>query len=353
MIERILNSLTDSNGLKSLGIIKELSTMSRFSVILLAAALFHFPARASSWADGLFDDLNKDFGSVPRGPVLQHQFVIKNSTQQTVSLGAIRVSCGCTGTQLNQSVLNPGEQTTLIARMDTSRFRGSKTVTIYVKFLRPETQEVRLWVKANSREDVAVTPESLEFGTVKSGETRTAKAILHFFGGQGLEISDPKTSSGYLEATLKEIKGTDQERIYELTAVVRPDLPAGRWYADVWVETNIPQMPKLRVPLNVEVEAELVVSPGEATLGEWKEGQDTERKIIIRSGKPFKIVRFENESEILRARASSEDAKSVHVVTLSVKGTKAGELQTLLKVHTDLPENGIVTVPVKGKVLAK
>ncbi len=327
--------------------------MSRLCLVLLAGLVFVYPASASSWADGLFDELNKDFGAVPRGPVLQHQFVIKNTTQQIVSLGAVRVSCGCTSTQLNQSVLNPGEQTTLVARMDTSRFRGSKTVTIYVKFLRPESQEVRLWVKANAREDVAITPETLEIGTIRAGEARTAKAVLHFFGGQGLEISEPKTSSGYLDASVKEIKTAELERVYEITVTVRPDLPAGRWYADVWVETNLSQMPKLRLPLNVEVEAELVVSPGEASLGEWKEGQDAERRIIIRSGKPFKIVRFENESEILKARASSDESKSVHVVTLLAKGVKAGDLDMQLKVHTDLPENGIVTVPVKGKVLAR
>lgn len=237
--------------------------------------------------------------------------------------------------------------------MDTSRFRGSKTVTIYVKFLRPENQEVRLWVKANAREDVAITPETFEIGTIRAGETRSVKAVLHFFGGQGLELSEPKTSSGYLNASIKQIKSSDLEKVYEISVMVRSDLPAGRWYADVWVETNLSQMPKIRIPLNVEVETELVVSPGEASLGEWKEGQDTERRIIIRSGKPFKIVRFENESEILKARASSDESKSVHVVTLSAKGVKPGDLDMNLKVHTDLPENGIVTVPVKGKVLAR
>ncbi|MCY2947969.1 MAG: DUF1573 domain-containing protein [Planctomycetota bacterium] len=327
--------------------------MHRLCLAILAGLALACPASASSWADGLFDDLNKDFGSVPRGPVLQHNFVIKNTTAQTVTFGAVRVSCGCTSTQLMKTVLKPGEQTTLNTRMDTSRFRGSKTVTIYVQISRPESQEVRLWVKANAREDVAITPESIDLGTIRSGETRTAKAQIHFYGGQGLELSEPQASSGYLEPSIKQLPGSEQEKIYEVSVVVRPDLPAGRWYADIWVETNLSQMPKLRIPLNVEVESELVVSPGEASMGEWKEGQDVERKIIIRSGKPFKIVRFENESDTLHARASSPDAKSVHVVTVSAKGTKPGDVDTMLKVHTDLPENGVVTVPVRGKVVSR
>jgi hypothetical protein len=40
-------------------------------------------------------------------------------------------------------------------------------------------------------------------------------------------------------------------------------------------------------------------------------------------------------------------------VTVSAKGVKPGEVDTMLKVHTDLPENGIVTVPVRGKVVSR
>lgn len=341
------------NTAESRGFCRGVNFMARICLAFLAGLAIVLPASGSSWADGLFEELNKDFGAVPRGPVLQHRFVIRNNTRQTISLGGVRVSCGCTTTHLGQSVLNPGEQTTLVARMDTSRFRGSKTVTIFVRFIRPESQEVRLWVKANAREDVAVTPETLEIGTVKAGEARTAKAILHFFGGQELELKGPTTSSGHLEASLRMIKTTELEKVYELTATVRPDLPAGSWYADIWVETNLPQIPRIRLPLNVEVEAELVVTPGEASLGEWKEGHDAERRVIFRSGKPFRIVRFENESELLKARASSDEAKTVHVVTICAKGAKAGELATHLKVHTDLPVNGTVMVPVRGKVVAR
>ena len=38
--------------------------------------------------------------------------------------------------------------------MDTTRFLGVKSVTIYVQFDQPNYQEVRLWVRANGRDDV-------------------------------------------------------------------------------------------------------------------------------------------------------------------------------------------------------
>ena len=48
--------------------------MLRYSVVLLAGCLAAGPAAAASWADRLFDEMSKDFGSVPRGPALVHHF---------------------------------------------------------------------------------------------------------------------------------------------------------------------------------------------------------------------------------------------------------------------------------------
>jgi hypothetical protein len=55
-------------------------------------------------------------------------------------------------------VLKPGEETTILVQMDTRRFTGTKTVTIFVTYGQPYT-EVRLWVQANSVEE-EVAPQA-------------------------------------------------------------------------------------------------------------------------------------------------------------------------------------------------
>src|SRR5690349_16734060 len=47
-------------------------TMFRYSLVLVAGFWVAGSAGAATWADGLFDELSKDFGSVPRGPTLTH-----------------------------------------------------------------------------------------------------------------------------------------------------------------------------------------------------------------------------------------------------------------------------------------
>src|SRR5262245_10626034 len=102
---------------------------------LLGVVFFVFAGQATaSWADALFDDLSRDFGSVPRGPSVTHPFRIVNNTKQMVRIAGVRVSCGCTTARALQTSLAPGQETAILVQMDTRRFSGTKIVTVYVTF---------------------------------------------------------------------------------------------------------------------------------------------------------------------------------------------------------------------------
>src|SRR5205807_6290051 len=96
---------------------------SLLGAVLLAVAT---PVYASSWADGMFDELSKDFGSVPHGTVAAHPFRLSNNTGSTVRISNVRVSCGCTSARALQTLLAPGQETVILAHMDTRRFYNSK-----------------------------------------------------------------------------------------------------------------------------------------------------------------------------------------------------------------------------------
>src|SRR5437899_11291 len=108
--------------------------MYRYLFILAVGLCAAGHARANTWADGLFDSLSKDFGSVPHGQKVSHPFRIVNNTKSTIRIADVRVSCGCVRPYLLKSELAPGQETAIIAEMDTSRFLNSRTVTIFVTF---------------------------------------------------------------------------------------------------------------------------------------------------------------------------------------------------------------------------
>src|SRR5262249_40158599 len=115
--------------------------MFRFSLVFVAGLCAAAPARAASWADQMFQELSKGFGSVPRGPTLQHAFLLKNNSDSVVQIANVRVSCTCVTAYAVKTVLQPGEETSIAASMDTTRFTGVKTVTIYVLFDQPRGEE--------------------------------------------------------------------------------------------------------------------------------------------------------------------------------------------------------------------
>ena len=250
-----------------------------------------------------------------------------------------------------QNVLQPGEATAILANMDSSRFHGHKSVTVYVTFAHPQFDEVSLVVSANSRADVSIAPTTMAFGKIQRGTSPTATVNIGFFGNGQWTVEEVRSESNYVKPTIKEVRRSNGEVAYELTASVRSDVPVGKWFTDVWVKTNNPNMPQVRVPLTVEVDPALDVSPKVATLGEVKSGETTEKKIIIKGSKPFRITKILGADNQLVVTDNVTDAKQLHVLTLAFKADKAGDMNWKLRIQTDLPEEGEVAFPATAKVV--
>ena len=100
--------------------------------------------------------------------------------------------------------------------------------------------------------------------------------------------------------------------------------------------TNNPAIPRVRVPVTVEIESALSVTPPAAMLGEVPAGTETERKVIVRGLKPFRIVGVRGTGRDLSIRDSSPGSNPVHVLTVTIQGTKAGDVNRTFHVVTDV-----------------
>jgi hypothetical protein len=307
-------------------------------------------ARAS-WADGLFDELSRDFGSVPHGMLLTHHFRVVNRTGATVHISSVRVSCGCTSAQALNDTLRPGQETSILVQMDTRRFYNTKAVTVFVQFDQPRFEEVRIWVQANSRDDVAVTPDGLAFGRVKRGTPSSAQVNVSFLGNGQTQILGASCDSNYVQLSYQPLRREADEVSYQLAARIRTDAPVGKWYTDVWVSTNNPMMPKVRVPLTVEIEAPLTLSPQTIILGMVKAGHQTDRKVIIRSVRPFRITSITGTDSAVSIRDSSNHSKTVHVLTVTLRPTAPGVLNRTIRVATDMKSGGEIEFNAKAQVM--
>jgi hypothetical protein len=329
---------------------QEFVTMLRHSLVLFAGLWAAAPGAAATWADGLFEELSKDFGSVPRGPTLRHPFHVVNNTGSPVNISNVRVSCGCVSATALKGYLRPGEDTYVVAYMDTTRFTGLKSVTIYVTFDRPSFEEVRLWVQANGRNDFAVTPDTLAFGIHKRATEPSVSVLVTFYGNGQAQVTEAKCESNYILPTVKEVRRQENEVAYQVTTQLRADAPVGKWFTDVWLRTNDPATPPIRVPLTVEIESALTVSPDPVALGTVKLAAESERRIIVRGSKPFKITKVIGAKDGLTVRDNTDDSKPVHVLTVKLKPERAGEINRTLQLWTDLPEDNQIDFQVSAVV---
>jgi hypothetical protein len=245
--------------------------MFRYQLVFLWGLSVAGHAAASSWTEKLFEQVHQDFGVVPQGQTLTHSFPIVNRTGKPIHVADVRVSCGCTAARALQNDLAPGSKSAILAQMDTRRFAGKKTVTIFVRFDCPQCEETRLSVTANSRKDITVSPESLSFGRVQRGSSPT-------------------------------------------------------------------------VPLAVEVKPALSVSPHVADFGQVGIGVEAERKVLIRSNRPFRITGVEPADAALRCHYNPSEAKRVHVLRIQYKPVQPGVLEKNLSISTDMSEKAKLVV---------
>jgi len=302
---------------------------SALCTLALAASTLH--------AQQLLDQVSKDFGSVPRGTILSHQFKLTNQTTAPLHVAAVRTSCTCTTATVGKLELQPGESTTLMVNLDTRKFSGSRSFTVYLTLDRPFLEEIRVLLSATSRDDITLTPGQLNFGRVKRGSQAAASVVVEQHALSGWEIVGLENENGYLLPKLTKLERPGATPAYQLEVRLRDDIPVGAWHADIYLKTNDPNNPRVRVPLVVEVEGNLVATPGELVFGQCRQNSTNEKRVVLRGSAPFKIVRTEGADDLISVSPASSEAKNVQVlkVTFSPKA-QTGEVIRRMKVFTDL-----------------
>jgi hypothetical protein len=325
-----------------------------FRIAMAVTGLFVGSGFAWAGPGDLFSEKVKDFGVAPRGPVLVHYFRFTNNTNQTLTLGQPRVSCGCTSAAVSTASLAPGESAAVIAHMDTRRFQYAnvtKAVTIYVPFTSPTHEEVSLRVQAICRDDLMMSPDTLAFGNVPRGKGAKVSTKVTFTSDPNWEIKESKSTGGYVGVSHKLESRSGNTVTYEVTATLDKDCPVGNWTADVYLKTSNPAVERLRVPVTVNVTAAVAVSPEAVQFGNMALGNATEKRVTLQSGTPFKILDVKGGDDQLDIKVESTEAKAVHVIRLSASPKLVGGFIRNVEITTDNKEQPKVVIPVAAKVV--
>jgi len=321
------------------------------------AALLTIAAQAWAGPGDLFTEKVIDFGVSPRGTVLVHYFRFTNTTNQAVTLGNPRVSCGCVSATVSTNRVAPGESAAVIAYMDTRRIptpNVTKSVLVYVPFFAPVQEEVVLRVQTVTRDDLMMSPDTLAFGTVKKGQGGKISTKVTFLSDPNWQVTEASSTGGYIKSEVKQDSKSGGLVTYEVSATLDKDCPAGNWVSEINLKTSNPAVGKLRIPVTVNVAAAtLAASPEAVAFGNVAIGTTPEKKVTLQSGAPFKILKVNGVDEQLKVVIEKNGASPVHTIVLAANPKEMGGFTRSVEILTDNKDQPKIIVPVTAKVVAK
>jgi hypothetical protein len=301
-------------------------------------------AEPGSWADSLFDKHGIDFGPVPRGAKVRHNFVLTNRFQEPLTILDVRASCGCTSGRASTATVPPGGQAVIEAEMDTRNFVGPKATTLTVTLLTASGRqaEARFGVRSNILPDIVLNPGSVDFGVVAPGQTPEQTISIERVGDPNWRFARIIATPSFckvVDATLNETYRNASGVGYSLSIKLRPDAPPGSIRDEIRLVTGDSQSPSVPILVTAQVQGSLTVTPALLALGHVSPAGTTQGRFLVRGTRPFTIRSIEGEGDGFTLKAANATPKTLHILHLAYKpglSTTRGDLRRTFQITTDL-----------------
>ena len=297
-------------------------------------------AEAAGWAQGLFAENGHDFGPVPRGAKVRHNFVLTNRLAEPITIANVRVSCGCTTGIATPGPIAAGQAAVVEATMDTANFAGRKETALFVSLVTNggKEAEVRLTVGTTILSDIVLNPGSVDFGSVTRGVSPRRTLTIDRLGSPNWKAVRMISASKAIDAELIETVRSGSGVGYALTVTLRPDAPAGPLREEIRIITNDPESPNVPILVTGQVQGGgLAAAP--AILSLARDGKSG--RFLVRAPKPFRILAVEGAGDGFEIAPVADAPRAAHAIAVRyvppANGPK-GEVRHTFRVMTDLPD---------------
>jgi hypothetical protein len=132
-----------------------------------------------------------DLGKIFRGAVVDHQLSIRNTGSDTLRLGSVDVSCGCTGTVVSSDRIPPGGSGSLRITFHSQNFSGPVHKSVTVHSNAEGAPETVIEFTAQVIDEIGLTPQSLLF---KNADVKRLNVVTISVSNNG---ATPLTLTGY------------------------------------------------------------------------------------------------------------------------------------------------------------
>ncbi len=310
----------------------------------------------------------KDFGTVPKGSMLDWSFTVKNDGKSDLQILSVQPGCGCTVADFDK-VIKPGASGKVTAHVDTKQFSGpiSKAVTIQTNDADAPTMQ--LTIQAIVKPYVEAFPAGFLRFNVLQGDVDTKTFTVYSEEEAPFEITKVEVPGEYVKVNYSKIEkaedrvqaGRLNQNQYKVSVTFGgPSTTIGPVAEKVMLFTNSKFQPEYQVSLTGVVRPRYTVAPSILNFGEVAPGDDSATRTILLqtmnkiTPADFKVTRVESSLPNLvsaQSRMLSDPGKYEVIVVVKDKAA-AGELDGKLTIYTNDSLNPTVTVPLKGVVKA-
>lgn len=311
-----------------------------------------------------------DFGTVPEGHKVVHDFVIKNTGTADLHIQRIAPSCGCTAASLTTGLANamatpgaatptpsapvatdmvkPNDAVNVHVEFDTSGFEGQKSKNVLVFTSDLDSPQITFTLRGIVDSAVEVKPVRLDFGEVFAGSAeadRTKEFSIRLKPGSGQSIASVKAVSKAIYVT----KSETGEGTYKVS--IDPKAPKGVLRDRVLVELSGKRADVVNVPVVGYVRSSVSVAPPTVSFG-IIEGKTAIKRQVKVEGNPdrtFKILNASTSSNAVKAITHETKSGRSYVIDLELDPTQVdSELRETLDIETDDPDSQKLSVLLLG-----
>jgi uncharacterized cupredoxin-like copper-binding protein len=145
-----------------------------------------------------------NFGKIDQDQSVEHTFIFKNNSNETITIENAKASCGCTGTVISEKAVKPGAEGKILVKFTPPKgTRGSvqKTVSVYLK---GETSpHTVLRFSAEVRTDLDIQPPFIQMLGAIAGQPVSGKATLKNVSTEPIEIKEfPPNVTLYVDTSV-------------------------------------------------------------------------------------------------------------------------------------------------------
>lgn len=288
-----------------------------------------------------------DFGTVPQGEPVKHDFLIRNTGESELIIRKILPACGCTAAVVASDRISAGEQTKVKVQFDTSGFRGYKVKTVRLYTNDPKQTSSVLTLQGTVTPEIELQPQRLNFGTIRKGMSPSDEVTVRS-SVDGFAVTSVKARSEELIVEKEELP-SDGVR---LKISLKDTVPVGIFRSRIAVRTNNPNTPVVNIPVFAKVRGDLALSSSSVSYGllEGPLQQSVRKEVYVTnsSDQAIRILSVKSDHPNVSAEVAELEPGKKYAIRVLLEGKDAGAVRAKVRIttdHTD-PEQQKLVLPV-------